>query len=72
MTGGGNVSSSDKLEERQWMNRGEVKLFGNVSRVGVRLGGTPRESKLKPAMAGESLEKLNIVEIGRSLHKDWR
>jgi hypothetical protein len=74
MTGGGNVSSSDNLEERQWMNRGEDKLFGNVSCMKGRLGGGDskgsrgRGSSIQPC-GGESLEKLNIVEIGRSLHK---
>jgi len=45
MTGGGNVSSSDNLDERQWVRRGELKLFGNVACVGVPLGGTPREGE---------------------------
>jgi hypothetical protein len=69
MTGGGNVRNSDSLEEKQWMKGGEIKLFGNVSSVRLRLRGKPRERKLKPALAGKSLEMLNIVEIGRSLHK---
>jgi hypothetical protein len=51
------------LEEKPWMKGGEIKLFGNVSSVRLQLRGKPRE-KVKPAMAGKSLEKLDIVEIG--------
>lgn len=42
ITGGGNVSSSDTLNERQWVNRSEDKLFGNVCCVGERSGEKPR------------------------------
>jgi hypothetical protein len=64
MTGGGNVRNGDSLEEKQWMKGGEIKLFGNVSSVRLRLRGKPREREVKPAMAGKSLETLNIVKIG--------